>query len=84
MSADANNHGSPADEQVEFENSSQFTRGLHAQAEIIPDISSHDRMKSIKSDIQSVSKERLEQRQSPRALKKKQQTQVGRVSCDNR
>ncbi|KAI8416382.1 hypothetical protein FOFC_02691 [Fusarium oxysporum] len=77
MSADANNHGSPADEQVEFENSSQFTRGLHAQAEIIPDISSHDRMKSIKSDIQSVSKERLEQRQSPRALKKKQQTQVG-------
>ncbi|PCD21402.1 hypothetical protein AU210_016367 [Fusarium oxysporum f. sp. radicis-cucumerinum] len=77
MSADANNHGSPADEQLEFENSSQFTRGLHAQAEIIPDISSHDGMKSIKSDIQSVPKERLEQRQSPRALKKKRQAQVG-------
>lgn len=77
MSADANNHRSPADEQLEFENSSQFTRGLHAQVEIIPDISSHHGMNSIKSDIQSVPKERLEQRQSPRALKKKRQAQVG-------
>ncbi|KAK2667841.1 hypothetical protein RAB80_017032 [Fusarium oxysporum f. sp. vasinfectum] len=89
MSSDVNNHGSPADEQLEFENSSQFTRGLHDQPEWLHDKSSHDRMKSIKSDIQSVPKRLLEKKKSPRALRKKPQPApaphqtTGRTSLNN-